>query len=225
MKTIITILPLLILLSCQGIGKSTTNDTTLDKVPTKISHYRYFDLSKMKGIEPYAGDSCVTVTEWDDSIRISVEKPINFTLTFKREKDLWHADGYYFMDQEWCKCDPPHSGPTHIDWIVRNDTLYKFNQAILDYPEVHTFSKLDIMTGNLRERFGGFFQDRGLTDLSNIYQIIDSIKRTDFILSHRDIWKSDYKITRTPTMVTFDNYKYIDSCYFPEIQIWGCSTE
>lgn len=236
MKLILKLLPLLAFLSCQGIGKSTSNEPASDIVPTKVSHYRYYDLSKMKGIEPYSGDSCVTVTEWGDSITISVEKPKKYRITFGRYKDYWHSGGYFNMDKDWCKCG--YAGPMRIDMFVRNDTLFKYRQDINSTLSDEIYGEIQVYTNdNLKAKW---IEDKNCivrTDQSEILGIINSIDKIEVPQEHD--WhgneslfnliynKQLYSITRTPNFVVLKHKvnsksdSENDTCFFPEIQIWG----
>lgn len=231
MIRLLSILCLIFLLSCRGEGASSSSDSKEnDTIPAKVSHYRYFDLTKMKGIEPYSGDSCVTVTERGDSVTISVEKPEKYSITFGRYKDYWHAGGYFHMDKSWCLCG--YAGPMRVDMFVRNDTLYKYRQDI----DGGIRGEIQIISGDrvdAKSVDDENYQPR--TGQEEILQIIKTIDKTetqqDDNLTGKDSFLnlfSDnrrYNIIRTDSFVVYildlGQEQIPDTCHFPDIQIWG----
>lgn len=235
MIRLLSILCLIFLLSCRGEGTSSSSDSKEnDTIPAKVSHYRYFDLTKMKGIEPYSGDSCVTVTERGDSVTISVEKPEKYSITFGRYKDYWHAGGYFHMDKTWCKCG--YAGPMRVDMFVRNDTLYKYRQNIDMGADGRINGEIQIISADRVEAKSVDDENYlARSDQEEILQIIRTIDKTeaqqDDNLTGEDSFlnlfsgKRRYNIIRTDSFVVYIldlGQKLLpDTCHFPDIQIWG----
>lgn len=184
----------------------------------------------MKGIEPYSGDSCVTVIEREDSITISVEKPEKYSISFGRYKDYWHGGGYFNMDKEWCMCG--YAGPMRVDMFIRNDTLYKYRQDI----DGGIYGEIQIISGDrvdAKSVDDENYQVR--TDQEEILQIIKTIGKTqaqqDDNLTGEDSFlnlfsgKRRYNIIRTDSFVVYildlGQELLPDTCHFPDIQIWG----
>ena len=148
MNRIVYILLPLIILSCtnstqKNVSEHPVNldiDTNSNKnsLPVKISKFRFYDLFKLQGSEPYEGDMCVTEIRQGDTLTVSTTLPVEYSIKLVRMNDYWHFSNDFFMDRKDRVTAMSEPQATRNDRFIRSDTIFDYMQQG-DYLDVDNF--------------------------------------------------------------------------------------
>lgn len=218
-KRIVYIILPLILLACTNSAQNNVSGHSADfdkdsisnndSIPVKISKFRFYDLFKLQGSEPYEGDMCVTETRQGDTLTISATLPQEYSIKLVRLDDYWHFTNEFFMDRKDRVTAMSEPQATRNDRFIRNDTIFDYMQQG-DYLDVDNF--LFIKTDSILK----VYHKKSPRFICNADSILMEIKKLP--KSNNNLFVK-YYVTRDETSCTLKsmddkevyNYDYLES--------------